>query len=122
MEASSGDGRKEREEGGRGTPGERAGRLDHDCTARRGIMDTIIRGRLEVLVIFLLPRLTRTLVHIESDDLYTGKRARENRTQIAGWEDFEGRRGAFLNFALKRDREKLHRDEFKKYESARGSS
>lgn len=35
-------------------------RLDHDSTARRGIMDTIIRERLEVLVIFLLPRLIRT--------------------------------------------------------------
>lgn len=40
------------------------GELDHDCTARQGIMDTIIRERLEVLVIFLLPRLTRTVIHI----------------------------------------------------------
>lgn len=46
-------------------------RLDHDCTARRGIMDTIIRERLEVLVIFLLPRLTRTLVHIAARMIFT---------------------------------------------------
>jgi len=46
--------------GGRGW----RGRLDHDCTARQGIMDTIIRKRLEVLVIFLLPPLARTVIHI----------------------------------------------------------
>lgn len=47
-----------------GGEGQRGGRPDHDSTARRGIMDTIIRERLEVLVIFLLPHLTRALVRV----------------------------------------------------------
>ena len=33
---------------------------DHDFTTAEGIMDTIIRERLEVLVIFLLPHPVRT--------------------------------------------------------------
>lgn len=101
---------------------------DHDCTARQGIMDTIIRERLEVLVIFLLPRLTRTLVHIGSDDLHTGKRAlaqtghklprRVDRVLRDSW----GRPPLIL--ALRKDRRRWRRDcfatrgELEKYKSS----
>lgn len=67
MEASSGIWMVREREGLKGE-GER---LDHDCTAWRGIMDTIIPERLEVLVIFLLPRLTRTLVHTAGRMIFT---------------------------------------------------
>jgi len=57
------------------------GSPDHDSTARRGIMDTIIRERLEVLVIFLLPHLTRALVVERDSHRQAGMRT--NETQIA---------------------------------------
>jgi len=62
--------------GGLRVAGAWQGKLDHDCTARQGIMDTIIRERLEVLVIFLLPRLARTVIHIFVVDLHTASRSR----------------------------------------------
>lgn len=43
--------------------GRQRGWTDHDSTTPAGIMDTIIRERLEVLVIFLLPHFTRTTAH-----------------------------------------------------------